>query len=178
MKKKPLVICLSLAAVCFFGVAVYAAFRIGAGTAEVPPEPAFEIVQTPETGGRGILLTPDTIDAVQAEIERIAEAPTHFTTLMNVHWVFPSGTEPSTNAFVGNSEINETMIYFDVVLSDTDELVFSSPFLPVGSMLDNFTLDVALPPGNYDAVATFFMVNEDFEYLTHVNVVVTIEVLA
>jgi hypothetical protein len=167
-------------AVATLCVVVVVAFMLGTRMQE-PYESSMiprALADTPGTvtGGRGLMLTPETLDEVREELARPRQA-THFTTSMNTSWEFPSGTEPSTNATVGNSTLNDFTMYFDVVLVATGEVVFSSPFMPVGTRLEYFALDVPLPPGEHDAIATFTLVDDDFEDITDVHISVLIQVL-
>jgi hypothetical protein len=80
---------------------------------------------------------------------------------MSMKWTFPDGKSSSTDAYVANSEANTYPIYFDVYINE-DELIYSSPVIPVGSNIAGFALDKELPAGNYEATVMYTLV-EDVE---------------
>lgn len=127
--------------------------------------------------GRGTVVTSDNVDELYAQASQpIPDA--YYRTRMNVDWVFPNGKTESTNAYVENATSNERTVYFDVNLADTGELVYSSPFIPVGETLERFKLDAELPKGNYSGVCTYHLVDDNHEEITTVAVSVTLEVQA
>ena len=79
---------------------------------------------------------------------------------MNTDWTFPDGTSETTNAVLGNSPNNKKPIRCEVLLEETDELVFSTGVLPVGAELPAFKLDVDLDAGTYDAVCMVYLLDE------------------
>lgn len=92
--------------------------------------------------------------------EKIANA--RFTTDMNMVWTFPSGSTVSNNAIIGNSTSNQFDCYFEVYLDDEEQtLLYSSPVLPVGKRLDKLELDEPLPDGEYEAVCTFHLLDDE-----------------
>jgi len=83
--------------------------------------------------------------------DKVAEGM--FECKMTTSWVFEDGKSESPNAYVANVENNLHTIYFDVYEKATEELLYSSPMLPVGTELDNIKLEKELQKGEYDAVA-------------------------
>jgi hypothetical protein len=81
---------------------------------------------------------------------------------MSMTWTFADGTSESNDAIVVNSKNNTYPFYFDVTLNDTDELIYSSPVVPVGSQLANIKLDKDLDPGEYKATVMYSLL-EDVE---------------
>jgi hypothetical protein len=81
---------------------------------------------------------------------------------MSMNWTFPDGKSPSADAYVGNSTSNIYPIYFDVIMEDTNEVVYSSPVIPVGQNIAKFALDKELPAGSYRAKVMYTLV-EDIE---------------
>jgi hypothetical protein len=67
-------------------------------------------------------------------------------------------------------------MYFDLVLDETGEIIFSSPFIPVGARLDDVVLNTTLPAGNHPATVVYFMVDDDFEEVATVMVAVILRV--
>lgn len=82
---------------------------------------------------------------------------------MTTIWTFEDAASASPNAYVANVESNRNAIYFDVYEEGTDELLYSSPILPVGSEIRDIKLDKELPMGDYDAVVMYTLVDEDYE---------------
>lgn len=98
---------------------------------------------------------------------------------MSMDWTFPDGKSNSTDAYVANSTANKYPIYFDVILDDTQEVIYSSPVLPVGAKLTDFALDKELAAGKYKATVMYTLV-EDVETqkeISQAGFVVNIEVL-
>jgi hypothetical protein len=180
LKKRLLIIFGAFAAVAVIGVAVFVAYRVGAGN-RTEQEPIVQVIERDRApraaqGGRGVVITPDNMDEVQVG-RQISRYALHFTTNMNTNWVFPNGsTQASSTASVGNSTFNHYTVYFDVVLADTGEFIFASPYLPVGAVIDYFALDVDLPRGVHNAIAIFHLVDEYFEEISDVSVAVTLHV--
>lgn len=95
---------------------------------------------------------------------------------MTTAWTFDDGKSASPNAYVANVENNLYTLYFDVYEESTNELLYSSPMLPVGTELKNFKLDKELAAGEYDAVVMYTMVDENLEEVSSVGFKVTISV--
>ena len=126
-------------------------------------------------GGRGMVLTPDNIE----EVTRLMNEPNpdaQFTVSMTTNWVFETSLTPSRTAIVNNRESNSRTVYFDVTLRDTGELVYSSPYIPLGGTLENFALDANLRAGVYDAIIHFFLVDDDNEVVADVMDTVTLTI--
>lgn len=98
---------------------------------------------------------------------------------MSMSWTFDNGAAESKDAYVSNSVNNTHPILFDVYLNDTQELVYSSPVLPVGASLTNFKLDKELPAGEYEATVMYQLLTdvENQEAVSAAGFVVTIHVL-
>ena len=119
-------------------------------------------------------------DNVEEEIQRMMEedyvAPGYYEVTQTMDWVFPDGTTPSTNAYVENAESNTNAVYFDVMLQGTDEIIYSSPILPVGSYLGEFALDTDLDPGVYDCTLTYHLVDDNQRSISTLNLALTVTV--
>lgn len=85
----------------------------------------------------------------------------YFETYMNTDWTFPDGSSETTNAILGNSPNNKKPIRCEVMLADTEEVIYSTDVLPVGAELPPFKLDVDLDPGKYDAVCMVYLLDEE-----------------
>lgn len=105
----------------------------------------------------------------------------YFETYMNTDWTFPNGASESTNAILGNSPNNKKPIRCEVILADTEEVIYSTEVLPVGAELPPFKLDVDLDAGTYDAVCMVYLLDEedDGSYTDYsnagFNVTITVE---
>ncbi len=105
----------------------------------------------------------------------------YFETYMNTEWTFPDGASESTNAILGNSPNNKKPIRCEILLEETEEVIFSTGVLPVGAELPPFKLDVDLDAGTYDAVCMVYLLNEedDGSYTDYsnagFNVTITVE---
>lgn len=106
--------------------------------------------------------------------DKVAEGM--FECKMTTSWVFEDGKSESPNAYVANVENNLHTIYFDVYEKATEELLYSSPMLPVGTELDNIKLEKELQKGEYDAVVMYTLVDENNEEVSTVGFDITISV--
>lgn len=117
----------------------------------------------------------DNIENIMDEMtEKVSEGM--FECKMTTAWTFDDGKSAAPNAYVANVENNLYTLYFDVYEETTNELLYSSPMLPVGTEIKNFKLDKELPAGEYDAVVMYTMVDENLEEVSSVGFKVTISV--
>lgn len=124
---------------------------------------------------RNVVVNEDNIDEVLEQLEDPVPAGS-YEVKMNSTWNFASGDAPSDNAYVENTEANTNSVYFDVTRTDTNETIFESPILPVGSYLDNITLDSDLPSGTYDCLVTYHLLDENEESISTVKLTLTINI--
>ena len=103
------------------------------------------------------------------EEEAVTDLPTYYEAKMNSTWYFEDGASPSTNAYVENVETNTNDVYFDVILSDTQEVIYESPVLPRGSYLQEIALDTNLSAGTYDCVIIYHLIDENQKSLSTVR---------
>lgn len=177
-KTKPIVIavvCLLVVLVCIGGVLIYLQLRAESDESNEPQLIERQPTEIPREP-RGVIVTPENVEEVMERMERQAE-DAYFTASMNVEWLFPRGDEPSSNAFVANSTANSRTIYFDLLLDATDEILFSSPFIPVGARIDEVLLNTVLPAGNHPATVVYNLVDDDFYEVATVSVAVILRVL-
>lgn len=85
----------------------------------------------------------------------------YFETYMNTEWTFPDGTSETTDAILGNSPNNKKPIRCEVILADTEEIIFTTGVLPVGAELPSFKLDVDLDAGTYQATCMVYLLDEE-----------------
>lgn len=123
---------------------------------------------------RGIVDEDNAGDIMDEMSEKVSKGM--FECKMTTAWTFDDGKSESPNAYVANVENNLYTLYFDVYEEATNELLYSSPLLPVGTELKNFKLDKELPAGEYDAVVMYKMVDENQEEVSSVGFKVTITV--
>jgi hypothetical protein len=127
-------------------------------------------------GGRGTVAVPENIDTLLEDI-KVPVEDAYYEATMNVDWQFPNGSSPSNNAYVENATSNTRTVYFDVLLKDTEELVYSSPYIPVGSKLEKFSLDYDLSAGEYDATVVYHLVDDEQNEISTVKVTIKLYVL-
>ena len=148
--------------VCLVFVLLYALFR---------PKPVPEEI----SDGRATFVRPDNVEEVRQKLSQpIPDA--YYTTSMTIDWYFDNGKAVSTSSYVENAKENTRTVYFDVTLED-GELIYSSPYLPVGERIEQLTLNRDLDAGDYPAVCTYFLVDDDHKVITSVSVAITIHVL-
>ena len=125
---------------------------------------------TGKTETRNVVVTPDNVDEVLADMENQKIQAGQYEVTMNTTWEFEKGDSASTNAYVENSTSNTNDVYFDIVRSDTGETIFKSPTIPVGSHLENITLDKALEAGTHECVLTYHLLDESGEPISKLNI--------
>jgi hypothetical protein len=110
---------------------------------------------------------------------REAVAEGMFACNMSMTWNFVNGGAISRDAFVANDPDNTHPICFDVYLEGTDELIYSSPVLRVGTTWTDFSLDKTLEPGTYEAKVAYTLLKdeESQEAISKANFIITINVL-
>lgn len=135
-----------------------------------------ENVTTVASDGRGTLVTEENVKSlVDKAQEPVADG--YYTTSMNIDWYFDNGKAESSNAYVENDISNTRTVYFDLMLADTGEIVYSSPYIPVGAKLTDFALTTDLAAGDYNAVVKYHLVDDEHNELSTVSVSVTLHIL-
>lgn len=107
--------------------------------------------------------------------DKVAEGM--FECKMSTTWTFEDADSVSQNAYVANVESNRYTIYFDVYEADTNELLYSSPMLPVGTDFNDVKLEKKLSAGDYDAVVMYTLVDDNDEEVSTVGFNITISVM-
>lgn len=95
---------------------------------------------------------------------------------MTTTWTFDTADSESPNSYVANVENNRNTIYFDVYENGSDELLYASPMIPVGSEIRNIKLEKQLPAGDHDAVVMYTLVDENYEEVSRVGFNITISI--
>lgn len=127
-------------------------------------------------GVRGTVVTKDNVDDVNY-LAGAAQEPVqdgYYAVSMSIDWHFKNGA--TKDAVVANKQTNTRTVYFDLLTGDTNEVVYSSPYIPVGQSMEGFTLDQAMEPGQYDMVVKYHLVDDDEKEVSSVSVGVTIYV--
>ncbi len=129
-----------------------------------------------EQGRRNVVVNEDNVEEIIEQMQdsdRVADG--YYEMTMNSTWYFENGTTPSENAYVENTVTNTNAVYFDIMRSDTEETIFESPIIPVGSHMEEITLDKDLDAGTYDCVLVYHLMDEEYENeISTVRVSVTI----
>jgi len=123
---------------------------------------------------RGFVEKSNADDIVDAMTEKVAEGM--FECRMSTYWTFPDAKSEAPNSYVANVENNRYTFYFDIVLDGTEEVVYSSPLIPVGSEISNIKLDKELEPGEYTAQVNYVMVDDDYAEVSSVGFIITMEI--
>lgn len=116
-------------------------------------------------------------DVMEQMREEVAEGM--FECQMSMTWTFADGKTESSDAYVANSVNNTHPICFDVYMKDTEELLYASPVLPVGTDLTGFRLDKELSSGSYQATVMYSLLEDadSQEVISQAGFVVTINIL-
>ncbi len=125
---------------------------------------------------RATLVTKDNLEDVKTDLNTAVEDG-YYEVSMSIDWDFEDSTKPSSTGFVENVTTNTRTVYFDLITNETNELVYSSPFIPVGATLDGIVLDKQLSAGDYPAVVTYHLVDDNSKELSTVSVAITLHIL-
>lgn len=127
---------------------------------------------------RNVVVNEENAEEVAEDIlNRNVVVPGTYEVTMNSTWNFPDGKSSSDNAYVENSTANTTPVYFDLLLADTEEVIYQSPIIPVGSYLNDIKLDKDLDAGTYDCVLIYHLVDEEQNTLSTLRMAVTVVVV-
>lgn len=80
---------------------------------------------------------------------------------MNSLWNFKNGASVSEDAYVANPSVNVNAVFFEVCINGSDECIYKSPVIPVGSHLENISFDRKLQAGKYDCVLKYTLLGSD-----------------
>lgn len=114
---------------------------------------------------RGVVLTEENSSDVLTS-EPVQDG--YYQTSQTIDWHFDGKT--SEDAYVANDVANSRTVYFDLMLEDTQEILYSSPYIPVGSEMKGLTLDKGLDPGKYSVVMVYHLVDDDENEVSSLNV--------
>lgn len=152
-------------------IAIVVLLLKGRGNTDISPE------EMTSSSRRNIVVNEENAEEVAEEIlNRQVATPRTYEVTMNSTWNFQDGASSSENAYVENSTANTNPVYFDLQLSDTEEVIYESPIIPVGSYLDDIKLDMDLNAGTYDCVLIYHLVDEEQNTLSTLRMAVTVVV--
>ena len=124
---------------------------------------------------RGYVVNEDNVeDVVRDLVNAEPVAPGYYEARMSTTWTFRDGLSASSDAYVENVPNNTNDIYFDLEMRDTGEVLYASPVIPLGSYLNNITLDTALDAGTYDCVVVYHLIDENQNTLSTLNMGITV----
>lgn len=124
-----------------------------------------------QPGGRGTVVTQE--NAEELAIDEGAVPDGYYNVSMSLDWHFKDGV--TEDAQIANKTTNMRTVYFDL-LTEEEEVVYSSPYIPVGESMQGFTLDKELNPGTYDMIVRYYLVDDDSIEVSNVSVGITIYV--
>ena len=97
---------------------------------------------------------------------------------MNTSPIFPDGKSEG-NLMIVNELVNTYPQRVELIRNDTDEVIYSSAAIAVGSKIASAKLDVELPAGTYECTAMFHSLDpETGAVLGTAGAVVTVTVQA
>ncbi|MCI9038055.1 MAG: hypothetical protein HFF80_09900 [Oscillospiraceae bacterium] len=97
---------------------------------------------------------------------------------INTSPVFATGSSEG-NLMLENPANNAKLLMVEIYRDDTEELIYQSKALPVGSYIENVRLDKVLEPGEYAATAYFKAYHEeDGSYIGQAGAAILITVLS
>lgn len=129
----------------------------------------------PEVQGKATIVTEENVqEIIQSASEPNTDAS--YTVTMTNEWTFEDGKASAQDFYVKNTENNNRTVYFDLHLADTNEEIYSSPYIPVGEAMNTITLDKELEAGDYKVIMTYHLVDDNKAELTTVSVAVEIHI--
>lgn len=129
-----------------------------------------------KTNRRNVVVTPDNVEEILSDTQDRKVTAGIYEVTMNTTWNFDKGDSISSDAYVENSTANTNDVYFDIVRSDTNETIFTSPTIPVGSHLENITLNTVLEKGTHDCLLTYHLLDNAGNETSKLNLKLTIHV--
>lgn len=121
--------------------------------------------ESADDSSKNRIVTMDNVDEVIESMEDQKLPQGQFRCMMENKkpWYFKDGKSASENAYVFNAPTNSGSVYFTLSIKDTGEEILKSPPIPLGSRLENITLDKALSAGSYDCKITYHILDENEE---------------
>lgn len=117
----------------------------------------------------------DTDKIVASLNEKVEEGMINIS--MNTTPIFANGTS-SGNLMIVNESVNRYPQVVEITRNDTDEIIYKSGAVAVGSKIESAKLDVDLDAGTYECTAMFYNVDPDTgNYLGCAGAIININVL-
>lgn len=132
------------------------------------------LLRKPEEEGRNFVDRGNVDTIMEDMTDKVAEGM--FECMMTTEWTFENADSESPNAYVANVENNRYTIYFDVYEKETNELLYKSPLLPVGTEIRNIKLDKELAAGEYEAVVMYTLVDDEEQEVSSAGFNITISI--
>ena len=151
-------------------------FKSCSGDTEVEPTPS---------GGTGIVYDDNAAPGGwdEADVDKIVERLNEkvekgmINISMNTSPNFANGTSTG-NLMIVNESVNNYPQVVEITRNDTDEKIYTSGAIAVGSKVENAKLDVDLDKGTYDCTAMFYNVDlETGSYLGCAGAIITVTIL-
>jgi hypothetical protein len=176
---KAIIIIIVLLLIIVIGLVAVIAFLLGRKESATPQDDAAssEPTRQVQQASKLVLDEEDAVNIMEQMRQEVAEGM--FECQMTTEWNFADGQSESPDAYVANSSNNTHPICFDVYIDNSDELLYSSPVLPVGTSIDHIKLDKELPAGSYQAICLYSLLRdvESQEVFSSAEFVITINVL-
>ena len=131
-----------------------------------------EVVDDTRPGTKGTVVTQGNAEELFVDEGVVQDG--YYDVSMSIDWHFKGGE--TKDAKVANKATNTRTVYFDLLIDGTEELVYSSPYIPVGESMQGFTLDKELEPGTYDMIVRYYLVDDDNMEVSNVSVGITVYV--
>lgn len=141
----------------------------------VEEKPVSAPVQSVEPDGRGIILNDDNAKSVLADYVNKQVEEGFFETCMTNEWVFKDGISDPTKVYIKNEKTNSKMFFFDVY-DENEKMIYSSPYLAVGSEMPQFELAEIPEKGIHEGKMMYHLVNDDKSEISKFAVAVTIDI--
>ncbi len=138
----------------------------------------FQIFRNRQDEASNKVVTMENVEEIVAQFEEKDYTPVgSFEVSMPTVWNFQDGLSASEDAFVDNVVNNRNTIYFTVVLeSAPSDVIYQSPYIEVGGRLEDIKLDMILEAGTYEAIMTYYLVDENMRDVSEVSVGITLVV--
>lgn len=127
-----------------------------------------------ELQGKATIVTEDNVDEI---IKSKGNSDDYYTATMTNEWTFQTGSSASEGLYIANVKNNKRTVYFDLLLKESQEKIYSSPYIPVGGEIDSIKLDKTLNAGDYDVIVRYHLVDDEKNELTTVSVAAVIHIL-
>lgn len=127
-----------------------------------------------QTADKPTLITEDNADQVIGDLEDDS-ADTMFNCRMTYNWSFNG--KKSEDAYVANTDYNHYPIYFEVRDDNSQDIIYKSATIPVGSEINGITLDQKLSMGVHPATVIYHLVNDKGEEVSSTAFTITIQVV-